>query len=68
MENTVERVLQKILQKLSGFVDTVEPEKLSPQSMKHVTATLKDIQDLTADAQPPESRITVIFDHPEWKE
>ena len=47
MEDTVEKVLQKILQKLNGFVDTVEPEKLSPQSMKHVTATLKDIQDLT---------------------
>ena len=67
MEETVEKVLQKILQKLNSFVDTVEPEKLSPQSMKHVTATLKDIQDLTADAQPGESQITVIFDHPEWK-
>ena len=67
MEETVEKVLQKILQKLDRFVDTVDPEKLSPQSMKHVTATLKDIQDLTGDTRPTESQITVIFDHPEWK-
>ena len=67
MEETVEKVLQKILQKLDRFVDTVDPEKLSPQSMKHVTATLKDIQDLTGDTRPAESQITVIFDHPEWK-
>jgi hypothetical protein len=66
MEETVEKVLQKILQKLDRFVDTVDPEQLSPQSMKHVTATLKDIQDLTGDTRPTESQITVIFDHPEW--
>ena len=67
MEDTVEKVLQKVLQKLDSFVDTVEPEKLSPQAMKHVTATLKDIRDLTLAEQPGEGQIHVIFDHPEWK-
>ena len=64
----IDKVLTKVLHKLQEYVDTVEPERLNPQSLKHVTATLKDIRDLTADAQPGESRITVIFDHPEWKE
>ena len=68
MEDTVEKVLQKVLQKLDSFVDTVEPDKLSPQSMKHVTATLKDIRDLTQAEEPGEGQIHVIFDHPEWKE
>ena len=67
MKDTVERVLVKVLDKLSNYVDSVEPEKLSPQSMKHVTATLKDIRELTQDGQETESQIRVIFDHPEWK-
>ena len=45
---TLEKVLNKVLQKLESYVDSVEPEKVNPQSMKHVTATLKDIRDLTA--------------------
>ena len=44
---TVEKVAEKVLQKLESYVETVTPEKLSPQSMKHVTATLKDIRELT---------------------
>lgn len=67
METTaIEKVLKKVLEKLDRFVDTVEPEKLSPQSMKHVTATLKDIRDLTEEQQT-DSAVHVIFDHPEWK-
>lgn len=62
----VEKVLGKVLEKLEAFVDTVEPEKLSPQSMKHVTATLKDIRDLTDTAQT-DGIVYVEFDHPEWK-
>ena len=68
MEDTVEKVLQKVLQKLDSFVDTVEPDKLSPQSMKHVTATLKDIRDLTDTADPGEAVIRVEFTTPEWTE
>ena len=67
MENTVLAVVGKVLQKLDGFVDTVDTDKLNPQAMKHITATLKDIRDLTEENQPTESQITVIFDHPEWK-
>ena len=67
MDDTVLAVVRKVLQKLDGFVDTVEAEKLNPQAMKHITATLKDIRDLTEENQPTESQITVIFDHPEWR-
>jgi hypothetical protein len=67
MEETIEKVLEKILRKLDGFVDTAEVDKLNPQAMKHVTATLKDIRDLTLAEQPGEGQIHVIFDHPEWK-
>jgi hypothetical protein len=66
MEDNIEKVLKKVLQKLDGFVDTVEVDKLNPQTMKHITATLKDIRDLTEVNQPTESQITVIFDHPDW--
>lgn len=62
----MESVLKKVLQKLERYVDTVEPEKLSPQSLKHVTATLKDIRDLT-DAPQTDGIIHVEFDHPDWK-
>lgn len=52
MEQTeVEKVAKKVLKKLGKFVDTVEPDKLSPQSMKHVTATLKDIRELTEETR-----------------
>ena len=68
MEDTVEKVLQKVLQKLDSFVDTVEPDKLSPQSMKHVTATLKDIRDLTDREASGDAVIRVEFSCPEWTE
>lgn len=68
MEDTVEKVLQKVLQKLDSFVDTVEPDKLSPQSMKHVTATLKDIRDLTDRETSGDAVIRVEFSCPEWTE
>ena len=67
METTaIEKVLKKVLQKLNRYVDTVDPERLSPQSMKHVTATLKDIRDMT-DTPQTDSTIHVTFEHPEWK-
>lgn len=49
-KKALEKVAAKILKKLGSFVDTVEPGKLSPQAMKHVTATLKDIRELTQEA------------------
>ena len=67
MEETVDQVLQKILEKLNGFVDTVEPEKLNPQALKHVTATLKDIRDLQTTEQA-EPTVRVEFSDPEWKQ
>ena len=66
MEDTIEKVLKKVLQKLDGFVDTVEVDKLNPQTMKHITATLKDIRDLTDTADPGEALIRVEFSCPEW--
>ena len=66
MKDTVERVLVKVLDKLSNYVDSVEPEKLSPQSMKHVTATLKDIKELTDREASGDAVIRVEFSCPEW--
>lgn len=62
---TIDKVLCKVLTKLENYVDTVDPEKLNLQSLKHVTATLKDIRELT-DAPQSDGRICVVFDHPEW--
>ena len=68
-DTALQKVAGKILKKLSGFVDTVEPEKLSPQAMKHVTSTLKDIRELTQEAPICEDTvIRVEFEKPEWKE
>ena len=63
----MEKVLSKVLAKLEKFVDTVDPEKLNPQAMKHITATLKDIKDLTGQEQ---SGLTVRIEFAEesWKE
>lgn len=63
---TIDKVLNKVLHKLENYVDTVQPEKLNPQSLKHITATLKDIRDLQIESQPTQTQVTVIFDHPEW--
>lgn len=64
---TVESVAEKVLQKLESFVDGVEPDKLSPQSMKHITATLKDIRELTEVPQVSEgTMIRVEFSNPDW--
>ena len=69
LTDRLEKVAGKVLQKLDGFVDTVEPERLNPQSMKHITATLKDIRDL---GMPPvtdaATTVHVIFDGEEdWR-
>lgn len=62
---TIDKVLNKVLCKLENYVDTVQPEKLNPQSLKHVTATLKDIKDLQQTEQT-EATIHVAFSNPEW--
>ena len=63
----MEVVAEKVLQKLEAFVDGVEPEKLSPQSMKHITATLKDIRELTEIPQVgSDTVIRVEFTEPDW--
>lgn len=68
MQKKLEKVAQQILRKLGQYVDGVEPESLSPQTMKHVTATLKDIRDLTAEA-PVDTGMTirVEFSNEDWK-
>ena len=60
----IDKVLTKVLYKLQEYVDTVEPERLNPQSLKHVTATLKDIRELQTDGT--ESCLLVEFTNPEW--
>lgn len=63
----VENVAEKVLQKLEAFVDGVEPDKLTPQSMKHITATLKDIKELTEVPQVgADTVIRVEFSQPDW--
>lgn len=47
MDKKLEKVARQVLNKLGQFVEAVEPETLSPQTMKHITATLKDIRDIT---------------------
>ena len=63
--DTINKVVAKVLTKLDCYVDTVVPEKLNPQSLKHVTATLKDIKDLQQTEQT-EATIHVAFSNPEW--
>lgn len=66
-EQHLQQVAEKVLQKLNAFVDGVEPDKISPQAMKHVTATLKDIRDLTEIPQVSEgTTIRVEFSAPDW--
>lgn len=60
----IDKVVNKVLQKLAKYMDTVEPERLSPQSLKHVTATLKDIRELQTDGVVPQ--LVVEFTNPEW--
>lgn len=60
----IDKVLTKVLHKLQEYVDTVEPERLNPQSLKHVTATLKDIRELQTDGVVPQ--LVVAFTNPEW--
>ncbi|MBR2310840.1 MAG: hypothetical protein IKA47_09980 [Oscillospiraceae bacterium] len=66
VEKTIESVIGKVLKKLEGYVDGVTPEGLSPQALKQVTATLKDIRELQAGTDT-DVRVVVEFDHPEWK-
>ena len=60
----IDKVTDKVLQKLQKYMDTVEPERLNPQSLKHVTATLKDIRELQTDGVVPQ--LVVEFTNPEW--
>ena len=64
---TVESVAEKMLEKLGSFVDSVTPDKLTPQTMKHITATLKDIRELTEVPQvSADTVIRVEFSDPDW--
>lgn len=68
-EQHLQKVAEKVLQKLNDFVDTVKPGELSPQAMKHVTATLKDIRELTEVPRLSEgTTIRVEFDNKDWND
>ena len=61
----MDRVLGKVLGKLEDYMDRVTPEKITPQVLKHVTGTLKDIRELQTEVQT-DSVIRVEFSVPEW--
>jgi len=69
MEKKLEKVARQVLKKVGAYVDTVEPESLSPQTMKHITATLKDIRDLIRE-EVMDSGVTirVEFGNEDWTE
>ena len=69
MEKKLEKVARQVLKKVGQFVDAVEPENLSPQTMKHITATLKDIRDLTREETVDNGvTIRVEFGNEDWTE
>lgn len=69
MEKELERVARQVLNKLGQYVDGIAPETVSPQTMKHITATLKDIRDLSReDTEDRGIAIRVAFDNEAWTE
>ena len=64
----LEQVAEKILAKLDAYVDVVEADKLTPQAMKHISATLKDLRELTELPQLREgTEIRVEFPEENWQ-
>lgn len=55
----METVAEMVLQKLEAYLHT--EQSIDPQKCKHITATLKDIKDLTSDAGGPK-QLVVVFD------
>ena len=67
-DNFPQKNIQALEEAMDGFVDTAEVDKLNPQAMKHVTATLKDIKELTDREASGDAVIRVEFSCPEWTE
>lgn len=66
-EQYLQQVAETVLEKLDAFLQTVEPENLSPQTMKHITATLKDIRELTQESPLSDGTcIRVEFPRDDW--
>ncbi len=59
MQEKTQAVAALVLGKLEGYLRSDAP--IDPQKCKHITATLKDIQDLYKESPGPQ-QITVIFD------
>ncbi len=59
MQEKTQAVAALVLEKLEGFLRSDGP--IDPQKCKHITATLKDIQDLRKENPGPQ-QITVVFD------
>ncbi len=59
MEKEFEKVTALVLQRLERFLE--QEENVDPQKCKHITATLKDIKDLSADSGGPKT-LVVMFD------
>ena len=61
-KHSIALVADKVLSKLGDWVDSQVAESISPQSMKQVTATLKDIQELkNTQADSGDTTIRVVF-------
>ena len=59
MQEKTQTVAALVLDKLEGYLRSDAP--IDPQKCKHITATLKDIQDISRDHAGPR-QITVTFD------
>ena len=59
MQEKTQAVAALVLSKLEGYLRSDAP--IDPQKCKHITATLKDIQDLHRE-NPGPKQITVLFD------
>ena len=59
MQAKTQAVAALVLEKLDAYLRS--EERIDPQKCKHITATLKDIQDLHKESHGPQ-QITVVFD------
>ena len=59
MEDKTQAVAALVLSRLEGYL--LREERIDPQKCKHVTATLKDLQDLGL-GKAESQQLTVLFD------
>ncbi|MBO5867420.1 MAG: hypothetical protein J6Q54_00740 [Oscillospiraceae bacterium] len=67
MDQELEQVARQVLSKVEQYVDGVDPERLSPQAMKHITGVLKDLRDMRRESAPDTGvAIRVEFQNDAW--